>query len=75
MTLWRGNSATHADGHASQTAKPAAIKRVTAIVAAHGLDWYHQGDPRGCAVYVLRPGDVREGEDKGSVYSRGIAVY
>lgn len=51
-----------------------AIKRIAAIVTAHGLAWYHQTDPRGCAVYVLRPGDVPAGADPGSCYTRGIAV-
>lgn len=36
---------------------------------------YVQGDPRGCVLYILRPGDVPEGEDVGSYYSRGIGVY
>ena len=29
-----------------------AIRRVAAICKAHGLHYYHQGDPRGCALYV-----------------------
>lgn len=36
---------------------------------------YVQTDPRGCALYILRPGDVPAGQDAGSYYSRGIAVY
>ena len=32
-----------------------------------GLGWYHQTDPRGCALYILRPGDV---PDKWSVWCR-----
>jgi hypothetical protein len=39
-----------------------------------GLTFYHQGDPRGCCLYLLRPGDVPEGKDPGSCYSNGIAV-
>jgi len=42
--------------------------------ASPGLTFYHQGDPRGCALYILRPGDVPEGQDPGAYYSRGIAV-
>jgi hypothetical protein len=38
------------------------------------LSYYHQTDPRGAALYIIRPGDVREGEDVGSVYNRGICV-
>lgn len=52
-----------------------AIKRARAILKAHNLELYHQGDPRGASLYVLRPGDVKTGEDVNSVYSRGIAVY
>ena len=36
---------------------------------------YIQGDPRGAALYILRPGDVPEGQDAGAFYSRGIVVY
>lgn len=36
---------------------------------------YIQGDPRGAALYILRPGDVPEGESADAYYSRGICVY
>jgi hypothetical protein len=36
---------------------------------------YIQGDPRGAALYILRPGDVPAGADADSYYSRGICVY
>ncbi len=39
------------------------------------LGYYVQGDPRGCALYILRPGDVPEGAEVDRYYSRGIAVY
>ena len=39
------------------------------------LRYYVQGDPRGAALYILRPGDVPDGADVGSYYSRGIAIY
>lgn len=53
----------------------AALRRVAAVAAAHpDLSFYHQGDPRGCALYVLRPGDVPAGERADSYYSRGVAV-
>ncbi len=52
-----------------------ALKRIRATLARYpGLTAYVQGDPRGCALYILRPGDVPEGRDAGSYYSRGIAV-
>jgi hypothetical protein len=53
----------------------AALRRVAAVAAAHpDLSFYHQGDPRGCALYVLRPGDVPAGERADSYYSRGVAI-
>ena len=53
-----------------------ALKRLQAIVA-HYPDFvaYHQTDPRGCAVYVLRKDDVPVGSSIDSVYNRGVAVY
>ena len=52
-----------------------ALKRINATLARYpGLTAYVQGDPRGCALYILRPGDVLEGHDASSCYSRGIAV-
>lgn len=51
------------------------IKRIHAIMARYpGLSAYVQGDPRGCALYIIRPGDVIEGRSADSYYSRGIAV-
>ena len=49
----------------------------------YGIDWvsasplshYVQGDPRGAMLYILRPGDVPDGADVDSYYSRGIAIY
>lgn len=36
---------------------------------------YVQTDPRGAALYIIRPGDVPDGQDVRSYYSRGICVY
>ena len=36
---------------------------------------YIQGDPRGAALYLIRPDDVPEGKNVDSYYSRGICVY
>lgn len=53
-----------------------ALRRLASILAAHDtLAYYVQTDPRGAALYILRPGDVPPGEDKGSYYTRGICVY
>ena len=40
-----------------------------------GIGSYIQGDPRGAALYILRPGDVPAGQDAGAYYNRGICVY
>lgn len=45
------------------------LKRYPALQA------YVQTDPRGCALYILKPGDVPEGTDISSCYSRGLAVH
>ena len=53
-----------------------ANKRLAAIMAKHpALQAYVQGDPRGAALYILRPGDVPVGASANSYYSHGIAVY
>lgn len=39
-----------------------------------GVTFYHQTDPRGSSVYLLRASDIRPGESIESVYSRGVAV-
>lgn len=39
------------------------------------LGYYIQGDPRGAALYILRPGDVPADGKADSYYSRGICVY
>lgn len=54
-----------------------AIGRVLAEESAEEITVkpYIQGDPRGAALYILRPGDIPAGEDAGAYYSRGICVY
>lgn len=59
-----------------------ALKRIEATVKARNarepesgpLSFYHQTDPRGCALYILRPGDVPEGKNANAYYTNGIAV-
>ncbi len=51
-------------------------KRLAAIMAQYPtLKSYIQGDCRGAALYILRPGDVPAGADAGGFYSRGICVF
>ena len=53
-----------------------AHKRLGRIMANYStLSAYVQGDPRGASLYILRPGDVPEGKEVDSYYSRGLAVY
>lgn len=53
-----------------------ALARLAKIMSRYpALKAYVQGDPRGAALWILRPGDVPKGENTDSYYSRGIAVY
>lgn len=53
-----------------------ALKRLAAIMARYPhLKAYVQGDPRGCALYILRMQDVIEELEADGYYNRGIAVY
>ena len=51
-----------------------AIRRVEKICKAHGLQYYHQGDPRGVALYIIQQGDVPQGATVESCYTNGVAV-
>jgi hypothetical protein len=39
------------------------------------LSAYIQTDPRGAALYIIRPGDIPDGKDVSAYYNRGICVY
>jgi hypothetical protein len=53
-----------------------AKKRLAKILESKPeISSYIQGDPRGAALYILRPGDIPEGKDPCAYYSRGICVY
>jgi hypothetical protein len=64
-----------------------ALKRLEAIVSARNkratgpglshtaVGYFIQGDPRGAPLYILRPGDVPEGQRADSYYTRGICIY
>ena len=53
-----------------------ALKRLAKIVAQYpGFSFYVQGDPRGASLYIMRPGDLRDGAQVDSCYTNGIAVY
>lgn len=51
-----------------------ALKRLAKIMEGHpDFVSYHQGDPRGCALYIVAKSDLNGG-DIHSLYTRGIAV-
>lgn len=51
-----------------------ALKRLAKMMEAHpDLVPYHQGDPRGCCLYICRRSDIGDG-DLSSLYTRGVAV-
>ena len=47
----------------------APLKRALEIASKYGAYIYHQEDPRGCALYIYRPEDLREGQRIDSCYS------
>ena len=52
-----------------QTIEERLLNEAQELAAGLGVRFYHQGDPRGCAVYL-----IDESMD-GSTYNRGIALY
>jgi hypothetical protein len=52
-----------------------ALRRL-AVLMAHHRGWlaFHQGDPRGCALYLVKRSDIPKDEDIDRYYIRGIAV-
>lgn len=52
-----------------------ALRRLVKILKTHP-DWtyYHQGDPRGCTLYLVRLSDVPAGGHLDGYHTRGIAV-
>lgn len=53
----------------------AALRTVARIMASKpGFSAYHQTDPRGVSLYIIRPGDIEAGEDVRRLYNRGIAM-
>jgi len=51
-----------------------ALRRLAKIMEKHPeYVSYHQGDPRGCALYIVAKSDLN-GHDINSVYTRGLAV-
>lgn len=52
-----------------------ALKRLEKIMEAHPeYIAYHQGDCRGCMLYIVPKSSIGNGEKLESVYTRGLAV-
>ena len=53
----------------------AALQTVARIMESKpGFSAYHQTDPRGVSLYIIRPGDIEAGEDVRRLYNRGLAM-
>ncbi|MET3969112.1 hypothetical protein [Bradyrhizobium sp. S3.9.1] len=73
-TFWRDPMT----GKKSPTAdrETGALMRLTETMKKYPtLGFFVQSDPRGHALYILRPGDVPTGADADASYSNGIAVF
>jgi hypothetical protein len=68
----------HRNGTTSRQAvadrEKGALRRLAEIIKGKNVTYYQQTDPRGCALYLLREGDIPSGESPCAYYSRGIAV-
>ncbi len=63
--------------HRGRTAnlEAGALRRLSAIMARYPhLRAYHQGDPRGCALYVYRADDMGDLDPDAYYSSRGVAI-
>ncbi len=73
---WANHSGERTRYHKIPDREAGALKRLAAIMARYpSLKSYVQGDPRGCALYILRQGDVPAGASPDAYYSRGLAVH
>lgn len=78
MPRWYSNYAmeneTNPKGYRIPDRERGALKRLAKIMEKHpAFVSYHQGDPRGCALYIVKKSDLN-GLDINSAYTRGIAV-
>lgn len=73
---WWYNSNIGKRTHVVPDREKGAKARLAKIMANYPtLQAYVQGDPRGAALYIIRPGDVPEGGAVDAYYNRGIAVH
>lgn len=69
----------HNDNKVRRTATPdrekGALKRLAKIMSNYpDMVAYHQGDCRGCALYIVPKSRIPQGASLGSCYSNGLAV-
>ena len=83
-----GRGTDYTTRHAIADREVGALKRAQAILDARnarlggnaGKSWgnylvmFHQTDPRGCALYLLKRSDIPAGTNIDSIYNRGLAV-
>lgn len=69
-----GNGRPHRYAIADREA--GALRRLAVIMAPHRrrLVAYHQGDPRGCALYIVPRKYLKPGDKLACLYTRGFAV-
>lgn len=73
---WADHNGERTRYHKIPDREAGALKRLAVIMSRYpSLTSYVQGDPRGCALYILRPGDILEGSVPNACYSRGLAVH
>lgn len=56
--------------HRTPNPEPGALRRIAEVCEREGLHYFHQTDPRGCALYV-----AAEPLTDCDYSSRGIAIY
>lgn len=74
---WYYETATgeHRRGHIIADRERGALKRLEKIMQAYPeLEAYHQGDPRGCALYLVPKKLLSKETPIDSIYSQGFAV-
>lgn len=71
---WENQYGEHRKGSIIPDREKGALKRLGKLLEAKPeLVSYHQSDPRGCSLYIVRKTDLN-GHDINSTYTRGLAV-
>jgi len=73
---WENGRGEHVRGSVIADRERGALKRLDRIMQAHPeYVAYNQGDPRGCALYIVSKAEmVRTGHPVDAIYNNGIAV-